>query len=142
MYVFPYAERRKMRPIDANALYDHLSSFTGMFTDEIGFAVNLNQVLDCIDVAPTIEQPQWISVEERLPELYMNDCGCICTPHNVVFGCEIHKAVFVGYCIKRVTIKAKTGEVFDSYLWYDTTGDRIEDVSHWMPLPKLPKGVE
>lgn len=37
-----------MRPIDADALYDRLSSFTGMFADEIGFAVNLNHVLDCI----------------------------------------------------------------------------------------------
>ena len=44
-----------MRLIDADALKEHLKSYTGMFTDEIGFAVSLDEVLNGIDFQPTIE---------------------------------------------------------------------------------------
>lgn len=44
-----------MRPIDADALKKHVISFTGMFTDELGFAVSMDAVLGAIDFAPTIK---------------------------------------------------------------------------------------
>ena len=44
-----------MRLIDADALKKHVISFTGMFTDELGFAVSMDAVLGAIDFAPTIK---------------------------------------------------------------------------------------
>lgn len=44
-----------MRLIDADALKSHVGSFTGMFTDELGFVVSLNAVLLACDCAPTID---------------------------------------------------------------------------------------
>ena len=108
-----------MRPIDADALYDRLSSFIGMFTDEIGFAVNLNQVLDCIDVAPTIEQPTWISVKYRLPK-YGEIVFCNTQNFFEVLQWDERADAWVG--------------AYHSY--------RKEYVTHWMPLPQPPKGVE
>lgn len=43
-----------MRLIDADALKEHVRSFTGMFTDE-GFFVSLDAVLNAIDYAFTID---------------------------------------------------------------------------------------
>ena len=43
------------RLIDANELMDGLKSLTGMFTDEIGFAVSLKSVLWKIDALPTVD---------------------------------------------------------------------------------------
>ena len=43
------------RLIDANALKEGLKSLTGMFTDEIGFAVCLESVLWKADAQPTVD---------------------------------------------------------------------------------------
>ena len=44
-----------MRMIDADAFYEHIESYARMFTDELGFVVRLQAVLDGVAYAPTIE---------------------------------------------------------------------------------------
>lgn len=76
-----------MRPIDADALKDHLKSYTGMFTDELGFVVSLVAVLNGIDFQPTIESEsvrhgEWIDTGiEELDLIYSgykcSQCGFI-----------------------------------------------------------------
>jgi hypothetical protein len=41
--------------ISRSALKNHIMSFAGMFTDELGFAVGLAQVIMAIDAAPTVD---------------------------------------------------------------------------------------
>ena len=45
----------KKRLIYANELTEGLKSLTGMFTDEIGFAVSLESVLWKVDAQPTVD---------------------------------------------------------------------------------------
>lgn len=63
------------RLIDADALREHLSSYTGMFTDELGFAVSLESVLNGIDFQPTIDAVEVVRCK---------DCA---VPHNKWTGC-------------------------------------------------------
>lgn len=91
--------------------------------------------------APTIQQPEWISCAERLPEFYVNEDGICCTHGKIVFYSDWSKTVHIGYCIKDTWLDATEKEcVF--YRWYDDHGDRWEDISHWMPLPQPPKEGE
>ena len=83
------------------------------------------KVIQTINEAPTIEQPAWISVEERLPiesgkylvireySAWERSCRDI--------SIEYYSAEFEGW-------------FFD--------GIKLLGVTHWMPLPELPKGVE
>jgi hypothetical protein len=108
---------------------------------------NTHAAKTCDDAADAIEEllgevPHWISVEERLPEFHMNDSGCVCT-RNIAFRTEC-KTVHLGYVI-RTAHNIETVDGFEQILmdrWYDQTGDMIEGVTHWMPLPEPPKGVE
>ena len=108
----------------------------------------LNKAADAIeellDELTTIRKqlPRWISVEDELPEFHMNDSGCVCT-RNIVFRTE-YKTVHLGYVI-RTAHKIETVDGFEQILmdrWYDQTGDMIEGVTHWMPLPTSPGGAE
>lgn len=107
-------------------------------------AVDDDVTKDLTDAADAIEElsaavPQWISVEERLPEFHMNDYGCVCTG-NIVFRTE-YKTLHLGYVI-RTAHNIETVDGFEQILmdrWYDQTGEMIEDVTHWMPLPESPK---
>ena len=81
--------------------------------------------------------PQWISVEDRLPE---EDGKYLAT--SIYFGGDP--------CIDTLSF-AKNGETIDEYefagqknIWYFYDfgyGDvSTEYVTHWMPLPQPPKG--
>jgi len=82
------------------------------------------------DAADAIEEllaavPHWISVEERLPEKHVE--VLICT--------EDYGKNELGF--------ANTA-VWDGSEWIETWNrkESIPYVSHWMPLPEPPKGVE
>lgn len=68
-------------------------------------------------------QSKWISVEERLPDNHGD------------FLTKIH-------CEKGDWIEVNTFDHTEKEWWHDT-GDRTEEatefVTHWMPLPELPK---
>ena len=57
-----------MRPIDADALYEKLIYGTTRTIAGGGEYIAVWRVSDVIEDAPTIEQPKWISCEERLPD--------------------------------------------------------------------------
>jgi hypothetical protein len=110
-----------MRPIDADSLIaefeDYIKSNRACGNN---ICVTVADVLtETIIDAPTIEQPTWISVEDRLPK-----CGEIvfCNTQNFfeVLQWDERADVWVG--------------AYRSY-WK-------EYVTHWMPLPQPPKGVE
>ena len=72
---------------------------------------------------------------ERLPLFGKNEDGVVCTSGKIVFRVESEKTVHLGYAI---VVEGEEGT--DLIRWYNDAGDRIENVSHWMPLPELPKG--
>lgn len=71
------------------------------------------------------KQSEWISVEERLPE---------------------HKQLVLGYIVdERIgeqTIAAVECRYQELDTWYFPPLCEWEKVTHWMPLPKAPKGGE
>ena len=63
--------------IEREALKEHLGSYAGMFTAELGFVVNLQAVLDGIDFQPAADvvpvvHGRW----ERIGEDYENCSNC------------------------------------------------------------------
>ena len=80
------------RLIDANALSEGLKSLTGMFTDEIGFAVGLKPVLWKVDAQPTVDAVEVVHgkwVERRF--ICMDNehqLGYRCSECNLTFDVE------------------------------------------------------
>ena len=77
-----------------------------------------------LDAAPTINQYEWISVEDRLPdELFM----------AVLIYCPDKDNIYCAYLNAR-----NEWHIFDqgSGLWV------LERVTHWMPLPSPPTEKE
>ena len=103
------------RLIDANTL-----SIAVMDAFSIG-DVDEDVIWGLIQDAPTIEQPTWISCDERLPE---RDVDVLCRSN------QCGNCIFIGY------IGHKSGA------WIDNGVMHIGDVTHWMPLPNPPKGDE
>ena len=62
---------------------------------------------------------EWISVDDRLPETIAN---------RVLVVCERSNGVFYAHYEKPFWINLETDKPF------------ISTVTHWMPLPELPKG--
>ena len=116
------------RLIDADALLD---KFLRAYTEQekIGnfmfVACEIKQnFANMIEDAPTIQYPEWISCAERLP--------------------EYNKEVLVyNSGLIRVYSLSK-GNNWRSDKWEDEHGDwqSLDDVTHWMPLPQLPKEDE
>lgn len=106
----------KQRLIDANALKEGFLYYAGRMT--------AHAIAEQIDKAPTINPPEWISVDDRMPEkvgLYL-----IC--RNGKVECA-YRQNFLGF----------------SAIWNnDLTGGYSiipdKEVTHWMPLPEAPKG--
>lgn len=90
---------------------------------------------DCVDglmkdAADAIEEllaavPKWISVEERLPEVEQSVLFC-------VFGRSVGEGTYRGH--------DGFHHVWKMYAVAGTYWD--DEVTHWMPLPAPPKGVE
>ena len=74
--------------------------------------------LDNLKNAPAVSVPQWISVKDRLPENYID--------------------VIVFDAISRVMFPAAIGSSGE----WEIPGFRADafNFTHWMPLPKPPKG--
>ena len=82
-----------------------------------------HKVTDRIKVAPTIEQPQWISVEDRLP----TEAGVYLVFQNFDAWGVGHKAIGMEWFVKQLG-----GWCCD--------GVKNRGITHWMPLPQPPKG--
>lgn len=81
------------------------------------FTMGLLAAVKEIDNMPTIEQPQWISCAERLPD---ENQEVLCLTPDGSFR------VF--------------GWTYIDWMWFDDNEWRDEkDVTHWMPLPEPPK---
>lgn len=79
---------------------------------------------------------EWISVKERMPDMFINEDGCWCTKRvHLVCNAE-ERTVHLCYCIRQ--LKDLGDGIFSIDHWYDQTGDLI-DVTHWMAIPELPK---
>ena len=72
------------RLIDANELTEGLKSLTGMFTDEIGFAVSLESVLWKVDAQPTVDAVEVVRCK---------DCKHRYTASSGVIFCQQHITV-------------------------------------------------
>ena len=99
------------------------------------FCRGMRKALRIIEDAPTVEvQPDngWISVKDRLPEPRTWVLAYIEYPSPVF---ELERGIH------------KTGNIRKMFYdgFYDALGDyKVGDckVTHWMPLPKPPKGEE
>lgn len=110
------------RYIDADKLHEHITTNhcgeCGIYNGEICCSCPMDKALNYIEDFPTADvapRAEWISVEERLPDLY--GTYLVRTFHNLIkLGC---------FC--EWIIGEDPG--FDDYA-----------VTHWMPLPEPPKG--
>lgn len=121
------------RAIDADRLkqaidHDYYEHYT-KYHDSDQTAL-IDMVMDDIDEMPTLTPPnEWVSVEERLPELSEKDwCS------KMVISCDKngHVAPMIW---ERAQVRGKMIERW-KYHW-----DRIYDgagITHWMPLPAPP----
>ena len=107
-----------MRPIDANPLIDKFTK-EAQKTSDVSFAQALMYVITCLDCAPTIEQPTWISVDDRLPD--DNDRVIAFRPNEAEVSAYRYCTMW-GWSVK-LSLKHK-------------------GITHWMPLLQPPKGVE
>ena len=111
----------EIRPIDANALIEWIMPYL-----HTGDTVEVDTILEDIRAQPTLS-PQWISVEDRLPES------------------EKPVLTFVGYPESMVGfITASTYYCFDEtphWQWDGLLRDEQRTL-FWMPLPQPPKEAE
>lgn len=73
--------------------------------------------LACRELAKYSKQPQWISVEDSLPNRQVN--VLVASKHNFV-------------CIASLTNNHKNNK------FYDGDSLAINSITHWMPLPEPP----
>lgn len=111
----------EIRPIDANALIEWIMPYL-----HTGDTVEVDTILEDIRAQPTLS-PQWISVEDRLPES------------------EKPVLTFVGYPEPMVGfITVSTYYCFDKTPHWQWDG-LLEDEQRtlfWMPLPQPPKEAQ
>lgn len=107
--------------------------------------VNLNDpdeqewiVDECIRQAhamPSVNVGEWISVDERLPDLETTRSDGYHRPKSVrvLCACEQRSG--------KVFVKEGYYELFSNKACWRIPGS-IDSVTHWMPLPEPPKGAE
>lgn len=106
-----------MRLIDADALIEKMKDCGFSTAQELMANAFCFAALKSESLAPTIGG--WISVKDRLPK---GEC--------VVYSSKFDE-MMIGYI----------GEAQDSDTGYlaENEGEFLYDVTHWMPLPELPK---
>ena len=80
-----------------------------------------------IDVAPTVNPYEWISVKDRLPD--HDDWVLVC-----------RQTIKTGYTT--IVVDKCTLTVGGDRMWFSEYSTWQQVVTHWMPLPPLPKTEE
>ena len=101
-----------------------------------GYASDAIRALPAADVRPV-----WISVEDRLPDLHDESFE---TDEEIIHY-EISDPVLVvyNYDDQIVAMFEKDKDEDGNYIFegWMANGDFLHSVTHWMPLPQLPKEV-
>ena len=117
--------------IDKGALYDALWD-----AKEEKQVKSLKGVFDFIDNFPVedVQEVKWISVKDRLPD---TDGYYLCVWNETIDVFEFAKNL---YKVDKYSFTNKKGK--SGFYECDREWGFIEheDVTHWMPLPELPKG--
>lgn len=95
------------------------------------FGFNVGQIEEALRSVPAVSVPQWISVKDRLPDV---------AGMYIVTACDEWCSHGEGIWYDTVVVVAEySGGCWN---WNDNGTDYdIDDlVTHWMPLPKPPKG--
>lgn len=99
-------------------------------------SILMREAADAIEELTDRNVGKWIPVTERLPEARTwEDDGLRCSS-NVLFRTD--RTIHIGYVIEDFYVDEYAGKV-KLHRWYMQGGYRIEDVTHWMPLPEPPK---
>lgn len=119
------------RAIDGELLELKIENIANKLAKSDAQKALMGRVMYCVEHMPTLTpQNEWVSVEERLPELPEKDwCS------KMVISCDKngHVAPMIW---ERAQVRGKMIERW-KYHW-----DRIYDgagITHWMPLPDQPK---
>lgn len=131
------------RYIDADALrqrmyHEAFETDTDMQKWDSGCWIRYKLFENCIDQMPTISpdevrgaDPTWISVEERLPET-----------RESILGKKSSK-VIVAFRFDDGTQGTDTAHTLNGeWVFEDHITVVARTITHWMPLPAPPKGVE
>lgn len=81
------------------------------------FGFKVEQIEEALRAVPAVSAPQWISVKDRLPD--DNDRVIAFRPYEAEVSAY-------RYCVK--------------WGWSLKTSMSYNGITHWMPLPKPPKG--
>ena len=129
-----------MRPIDANALLEHIKGLPTWWADGGGVygqamkypegMFDVEDVVSSIENAPTLTPPnEWMSVEEKLPESIVNKVLVYCENGYIGYG---HYEKYQG---EETWYNLESGEPFSSWNWQNCSPYKV---THWMPLPEAP----
>ena len=91
-------------------------------TDAVGDSLNKSAAKHALRALDKKTPPQWISVKERLPE------------HGI--------PVLVFDTLANTIELVSWDKIMEEFSTDDALFIRLEDASHWMPLPEAPKGEE
>lgn len=131
-----------VRPIDANALLDHIKDLNTWYNDDgyiYGYDMKYpdgmffpDDIIASIENTPTLTQPnEWVSVEERLPE----DDAPAGRKQITVLVCSKAKKVLVASRIYEPE-RDYNGKVYPArWRWSKLMNNYV---THWMPLPAPP----
>ena len=121
------------RYIDADALLKNINTNPAEALNE-----RCAQILEAILYAPTVDvepRAEWISVEDRLPDIDPYGKGRYGGARSVRVLCAC---------------KQRSGRTFAKEGYYEPCGNgkvfwripgSVDSVTHWMPLPEPPKGA-
>ena len=127
--------------ISRKALAEELSSLTMVVTGlRAGKGVlrefmteYQKSVLRIVDEAPAVNAaPEWISVEERLPD------GEVLAA-NFTQGTHGYKEYIIGYVS---AVKCTEPDWYSGKCYAENDHEILDNVTHWMPLPQGPKEEE